>query len=253
MAGDNAITFTDNLEAMKTKTDVVGEAYDKVTDTFKEKSAKVINSLKNVGIAAYSKFEKPLKKSMDVAQGSVDELSKQMSNGKLGKSVDKIAEAFGKLIEAAAKLAGKAIPLLVNGFSFLVDHGKELTVGLAGVTGAMAAMKAADVAKTTLLPMVDAFKTAKQAASDFAYAQQASIAFGLEFNDSLTLGQAAVGLLSGQLDLATAKQAALNAVQAISPMGWLTIGVGALAAGITALCLKKIQKPLKMPKSRMMN
>ncbi len=236
MAGDNAITFTNNLEAMKTKTDVVGEAYDKVTDTFKEKSAKVVNSLKNVGIAAYSKFEKPLKKSMDVAQGSVDELSKQMSNGKLGKSVDKIAEAFGKLIEAAAKLAEKAIPLLVNGFSFLVDHGKELTVGLAGVTGAMAAMKAADVAKTTLLPMVDAFKTAKQAASDFAYAQQASVAFGLEFNDSLTLGQAAVGLLSGQLDLATAKQAALNAVQAISPMGWLTIGVGALAAGITALC-----------------
>ncbi|MCB6563433.1 hypothetical protein, partial [Gordonibacter urolithinfaciens] len=79
-----------------------GEAYDKVTDTFKEKSAKVVNSLKNVGIAAYSKFEKPLKKSMDVAQGSVDELSRQMSNGKLGKSVDKIAEAFGKLIEVAA-------------------------------------------------------------------------------------------------------------------------------------------------------
>lgn len=237
MAGDNAITFTNNLEAMKTKTDVVGEAYDKVTDTFKEKSAKVVNSLKNVGIAAYSKFEKPLKKSMDVAQGSVDELSRQMSNGKLGKSVDKIAEAFGKLIEVAAKLAEKAIPLLVNGFSFLIDHGKELTVGLAGVTGAMAAMKAADVAKTTLLPMVDAFKTAKRAASDFAYAQQASVAFGLEFNDSLTLGQAAVGLLSGQLDLATAKQAALNAVQAVSPMGWVAIGVGALTAGLTALCL----------------
>lgn len=112
MAGDNAITFTNNLEAMKTKTDVVGEAYDKVTDTFKEKSAKVVNSLKNVGIAAYSKFEKPLKKSMDVAQGSVDELSRQMSNGKLGKSVDKIAEAFGKLIEVAAKLAEKPYPCL---------------------------------------------------------------------------------------------------------------------------------------------
>lgn len=237
VSGKNAQQYTENLKAMKTQTDVVGEAYDKVTDTFKEKSAKVVNTLKNVGIAAYSKFEKPLKKSMDVAQGSVDELSRQMSNGKLGKSVDKIAEAFGKLIEITAKLAEKAIPLLVNGFSFLVDHGKELTVGLAGVTGAMAAMKAADVAKTTLLPMVDAFKTAKRAASDFAYAQQASVAFGLEFNDSLTLGQAAVGLLSGQLDLATAKQAALNAVQAVSPMGWVAIGVGALTAGLTALCL----------------
>jgi len=234
MAGDNAITFTNNLEAMKTKTDVVGEAYDKVTDTFKEKSAKVVNSLKNVGIAAYSKFEKPLKKSMDVAQGSVDELSRQMSNGKLGKSVDKIAEAFGKLIEAAAKLAERAIPLLVNGFSFLIEHGKELTIALSAVTGAMAAMK---VKNDFIGPVVSSFMKAKQAVEAYKIGLVASSMAGMQFSGTLTLGQAAVGLLTGQISLATAAQTALNAVQAISPMGWLTIGVGALTAGLAALCL----------------
>lgn len=237
MAGDNAITFTDNLEAMKTKTDVVGEAYDKVTDTFKEKSAKVVNSLKNVGIAAYSKFEKPLKKSMDVAQGSVDELSKQMSNGKLGKSVDKIAEAFGKLIEVAAKLAGKAIPLLVNGFSFLIDHGKELTIALSAVGGAMLAMKTYNTAKDVIEPLMRSFQQAVLQVKLFEMANTGVTVSQAALNGTLSLGETAVALLTGKISLATAAQSALNAVQAVSPMGWVAIGVGALTAGLTALCL----------------
>lgn len=237
MAGDNAITFTNNLEAMKTKTDVVGEAYDKVTDTFKEKSAKVVNSLKNVGIAAYSKFEKPLKKSMDVAQGSVDELSKQMSNGKLGKSVDKIAEAFGKLIEVAAKLAEKAIPLLVNGFSFLIDHGKELTIALSAVGGAMLAMKTYNTAKDVIEPLMRSFQQAALQVKLFEIANTGVTVSQAALNGTLSLGETAVALLTGKISLATAAQSALNAVQAVSPMGWVAIGVGALTAGLTALCL----------------
>ena len=237
MAGDNAITFTNNLEAMKTKTDVVGEAYDKVTDTFKEKSAKVVNSLKNVGIAAYSKFEKPLKKSMDVAQGSVDELSRQMSNGKLGKSVDKIAEAFGKLIEVAAKLAEKAIPLLVNGFSFLIDHGKELTIALSAVGGAMLAMKTYNTAKDVIEPLMRSFQQAALQVKLFEMANIGVTVSQAALNGTLSLGETAVALLTGKISLATAAQTALNAVQAVSPMGWVAIGVGALTAGLTALCL----------------
>lgn len=237
MAGDNAITFTNNLEAMKTKTDVVGEAYDKVTDTFKEKSAKVVNSLKNVGIAAYSKFEKPLKKSMDVAQGSVDELSRQMSNGKLGKSVDKIAEAFGKLIEVAARLAEKAIPLLVNGFSFLIEHGKELTIALSAVGGAMLAMKTYNTAKDVIEPLMRSFQQAVLQVKLFEMANTGVTVSQAALNGTLSLGETAVALLTGKISLATAAQSALNAVQAVSPMGWVAIGVGALTAGLTALCL----------------
>ncbi|MCR0266146.1 phage tail tape measure protein [[Clostridium] innocuum] len=236
VSGKNAQQYTENLKAMKTQTDVVGEAYDKVTDTFKEKSAKVVNSLKNVGIAAYSKFEKPLKKSMDVAQGSVDELSKQMSNGKLGKSVDKIAEAFGKLIEITAKLAEKAIPLLVNGFSFLIDHGKELTIVLAAVSGAMAAMK---LKNDVIGPMISSFVKAKQAVEAYNVSLVASSMAGVQFNGTLTLGQAAIGLLTGQVTLATAATTAWNAACAAlgGPIGVLVTAVAAAGAGIAALCI----------------
>lgn len=236
VSGKNAQQYTENLKAMKTQTDVVGEAYDKVTDTFKEKSAKVVNSLKNVGIAAYSKFEKPLKKSMDVAQGSIDELSKQMSNGKLGKSVDKIAEAFGKLIEITAKLAEKAIPLLVNGFSFLIDHGKELTIVLAAVSGAMAAMK---LKNDVIGPMISSFVKAKQAVEAYNVSLVASSMAGVQFNGTLTLGQAAIGLLTGQVTLATAATTAWNAACAAlgGPIGVLVTAVAAAGAGIAALCI----------------
>lgn len=236
MAGDNAKTFVDNLEAMKTKTDVVGDAYDKVTDTFKEKSIKVVNSLKNVGIAAYSKFEKPLKKSMDVAQNSVNELSKQMSTGKLGKSVDNIADAFGKLIEVTAKLAGKAIPLLVNGFSFLIDHGKELTIAIAAVAGAMAALK---LKNDFVGPMVSAFVKAKQAVDAYNVGLVAASVSGVAFNGKLTMTQAMVGLLTGNISLATAATTAWNAACTAlgGPIGVLVTVVAAAAAGIAALCI----------------
>lgn len=215
MAGDNAITFTNNLEAMKTQTDVVGEAYDKVTDTFKEKSAKVVNSLKNVGIAAYSKFEKPLKKSMDVAQKSVDSLSREMSNGKLGKSVDTIAKGFGKLIEVAADLASKAIPLVVNGFSLLIDNGKELTIAFTAIGGAMLYYK-------------------NQAALT-ALADKAILAGKTALTVATIAYEAAQVALTNGLGMASAAQAALNAVMSLSPIGMTTIAIGALVGGITAL------------------
>ena len=237
VSGQNAEQFTENLKAMKTETDVVGDAYDKVTDTFKEKSAKVVNSLKNVGIAAYEKFQEPLKGAMDSAQSAIDELSKNVSSGKLNKSIEKIADAFGKLIKVSASLASKAIPLIVDGFGFLVDHGKLVISILSGIAAAMATKKIMNFSKSTLIPMVNAFKSAKKAAADFALAEQITFANGLNVNNALTLGQAVVGVLTGKIKIATAAHAAWNAVQTATPWGWIGLAVGAAAAGIAALAL----------------
>lgn len=237
VSGQNSEQFTKNLKAMGTEVDVVGEAYEKVTDTFKEKSAKVVNSLKNVGIEAYSKFEKPLKNSMDVAQKSVDELSRNMSSGKLGESVDKIADAFGDLIETGIKLATNAIPLIVNGFGFIVDHGKELTTTLVAVGGAMGAMKTYDTAKSVIDPLRESFDKAKLSLKLFEMANTGTSVAQAALNGTLTLGETAVGLLTGKISIATAAHAAWNAVKAMDPTMMIVMAVGALAAGITALCL----------------
>ena len=53
MAGENVQQFTDNLEAMRTETDVVGEAFEKVTETTEESFNRVLNELKNTAISLF--------------------------------------------------------------------------------------------------------------------------------------------------------------------------------------------------------
>lgn len=234
MAGDNAQTFVNNLEAMETQTDVVGEAYDKVTDTFKEKSKMVINSLENVGIQAYSKFEEPLKGAMDSAQESINELSRDMENGKLGESVDKIAEGFGVLITKTIELAADALPPLINGFAFVVDSGTELATVLATVGGGMAALKAY---KATVMPLKRSFDEAVLSLKLFQGANAGTTLSQAALNHTLTMGEVAVGVLTGKINLSTAAHAAWNAVKAADPTLMIVAAVGALTAGIVALTL----------------
>ena len=237
MAGDNAQTFVNNLEAMETQTDVVGEAYDKVTDTFKEKSKMVINSLENVGIQAYSKFEEPLKGAMDSAQESINELSRDMENGKLGESVDKIAEGFGVLITKTIELAADALPPLINGFAFVVDSGTELATVLATVGGGMAALKAYNIAKATVMPLKQSFDEAVLSLKLFQGANTGTTLSQAALNHTLTMGEVAVGVLTGKINLSTAAHAAWNAVKAADPTLMIVAAVGALTAGIVALTL----------------
>lgn len=237
MAGDNAQTFVNNLEAMETQTDVVGEAYDKVTDTFKEKSKMVINSLENVGIQAYSKFEEPLKGAMDSAQESINELSRDMENGKLGESVDKIAEGFGVLITKTIELAADALPPLINGFAFVVDSGTELATVLATVGGGMAALKAYNIAKVTVMPLKRSFDEAVLSLKLFQGANAGTTLSQAALNHTLTMGEVAVGVLTGKINLSTAAHAAWNAVKAADPTLMIVAAVGALTAGIVALTL----------------
>lgn len=247
ISGQNSEQFTKNLAAMSTECDVVGEAYDKVTDTFQEKSKKVVNSFKNVGIAAYEKFQEPLKGAMDSAQKSVDSLSKEMSSGKLGESVDKIADGFASLITVATKLASKAIPLIVNGFAFLVDNGEELATILASVAGGMAAFK---VTNDYITPTIKSFISAKAAVEAYNVGLVASSLAGQTFNGTLTIGQVAVGVLTGQISLATAAHAAWNAVKLADPIMLVVVAVGTLAAGLAALAIFTDDSSAKLEEQR---
>lgn len=55
-SGQNAQAFTEALEAMGTETDVVGEAFDKVSDTSAFKFNEVMNQLKNIAIDLFIQF-----------------------------------------------------------------------------------------------------------------------------------------------------------------------------------------------------
>lgn len=208
LSGQNSKQYADNLKEMGTSADVVGDAYEKVTNTFEEKSKKVVNSLKNVGIAAYDKFKEPLTRSMDAAQKSIDGLSKDMSNGKLGESVDKIAESFGKLIEITIEIAAAAIPLLLNGFSFIVDNGEMVAAAIAGISAAMLIYNNYQAISTAL------HKAGAIASATYSVAQ---------------------AVLSGNVTLATGAMALFNTTLLANPIGLAVAAVGALVAAVAVL------------------
>ncbi|WP_373116398.1 phage tail tape measure protein [Holdemania massiliensis] len=224
MAGKNAEQYTSNLNAMSTSTDLVGEAYEKMSDTFEDKSRVMGESLKNVGIQAYEKFKEPLKDAMEGSISEVDKLSKEMSSGKLSKSVDTIAGAFSGLLKELVKLAGEWIPKMIDGFAWVIDHGKPIAGIVTGMTTAVVAFKAANKLDSTMV----AWKKLKNALSGYLLTSKgATVAEGVH-NGLISTKTALLGS-------ATIKQLALNAAQLASPHMWLIAGIGALAVSIGAL------------------
>ena len=211
------------------------EMAETMQDNLKGKMTIFKSSLEGLGISAYEKFEKPMKKAMDSAQQSVNTLSREMSSGKLGKSVDKIADGFGDLIAITADLASKAIPLIVNGFAFLVDHSEALTVALISAGSAMAALKGYNSISKVITGIAKSFQTAQYSIKLFEMANTGATVSQAALNGTLTLGETAVALLTGKIKLSTAAHAAWNAVKLADPTMMIVAGVTALAAGLTAL------------------
>lgn len=155
------------------------------------------SALEGLGISAYEVFDENLKKGVDAATEAVGKLDESIKNGDLGTSLASFSDAVSELMDKAIDAAMDALPKLIDGLTFVIDHMEEIiAVGEGVVTG-------------------------------FVTFKVATTAVGLL--------NAAVALLPASLELAAIKQAALNAVQAISPMGALAVAAGALVTGLTLL------------------
>lgn len=155
------------------------------------------SALEGLGISAYEVFDENLKDGVDAATEAVGKLDESIKNGSLGTSLANFSDAVGDLMDKATDAAMDALPKLIDGLTFVIDHMEEIiAVGEGVVTGFIT------------------FKTATAA---------------------VTALNAVVALLPATLELAAVKQAALNAVQSISPMGALAVAAGALVTGLTLL------------------
>lgn len=193
------------------------------------------SSLEALGIEAYEKFEEPLRQACEAGIESVEELTREMKSGKLSKATEKVAEGFGDLIELAADLAAKTIPVLVNALALVIDHGEEIVTIVGMIGAAIVAVKATQ----TISGWVSAFQTASSAVDAYNVKLLACTMAGQSFNGSLNLMQTAVGLFTGKVNLATAAQTAFQAVSTAlgGPVGVAAAAIGALGAGFVALAM----------------
>lgn len=248
MSGQNAAQYASNLEAMGTSADVVGDAYEKVTDTLEAKTQEMGNSFKNLGIQVYEKFETPLKEGVKVAIGSLSGLSSELNSGKLSGSLDKIAASTGQFLGKAAELASQVIPKLVNGLSFVIDHGRQITAVVGAATAAVVTFKAVSV----LGSIVKSWQAAAVVVKSYTVAMAANNAVsvtgrtvGILLASTMTAQQIVVGVLTGKVTFATAAQVAWNAAMAANPIGLVIAGVAALTVGIGILASKESEEEIQ--------
>lgn len=179
-------------------------------------------------------------------KNAIDEIEESFSNGGLKdavKTVSTTIENFGKGVSSVAKVA---LPPFTKGVDLLGRNlGKVVPVLVAGYT----ALKGYGVAKSaanTVSKLSKAYKAATVAVKGYVVAGGAEAVVTAASTGALTLKQIAVGLLSKQLSIATAAQAAFNAAANANPVGLVVGAVAALTAGLTALALTSKDSTVEM-------
>lgn len=114
LSGENAAQFTENLTAMGTEADVVGEAYTKVMDTLEEKTNVAINSAKNLGIAIYQDMQEPLKNMADAGTKYLEQLATAFESNGIEGLVEEAGNVFADVAANAAEQAPKLVETAVK-------------------------------------------------------------------------------------------------------------------------------------------
>ena len=118
------------------------------TNNLEGKLAILNSALEATGIAIYEVFEDEMKHSVDSATGAVDKLHASIENGALGDSLKRLAEAAGEFLDTAMELGVNALPHLIDGLTFIIEHVPMILGTLAGYKAALIAQEVATIAAT---------------------------------------------------------------------------------------------------------
>ena len=174
------------------------------------------SSLEGLGIAAYEKFESPMKEAVDASINEINHLTNAMGpGGELEESMNTFANYTGDMIENLIGLATDIIPMAVDGFNFLAENLDIVTVAVTTLGGAYAVYKANMLAHQIV---------ATHGASIAIASAAAELIHG-----------SAMGVLTGQISLATGAQEIYNAVQMACPWAWTALGVAGVVAAFGTL------------------
>lgn len=194
--------------------------------------------LETLGLTAYEKFKGPMKEAIDTAIEAVDSLGTSLNNGELGSSVDRIAEAFGSLVETLAEGAKTWLPKIIETFAWILDNGPGIAIIIGTIATSMVAFKAAAV----ITKVVQSWQEAKVALALYKMtAEGATISQGV-MNGVFTVWETIVALMTGKISLAAAATglwkkavASLNAMWAANPIGIVVVAITALIGVIIYL------------------
>lgn len=196
------------------------------------------SALEGLGIAAFDKFEDPMRSAVQAVTEDISQLTAEIKNGALSEQFDKISDAAGRLITAVGEFAANdLLPTLINSMSAIIEHGNIIISVVTGIGAAVAALKIGPVIVGLIASVQTANVQLSLLTGQFGAAAVSATALG----GGLTLTEIMVAAYNKQIPVATAVTAAFNTVIKANPIMAIAsvIGIVVSAIGIFISQVKK--------------
>ncbi len=106
---------------------------DIMQDNLKGKVTILQSALEGLGISVYDVFSDDLKTGVEAATSAIDRLHDSVENGDIGVSLNKMSDAMGDMIKNAVELGEGVLPVLIDAFTWIIDHGGMVAGTIAGI------------------------------------------------------------------------------------------------------------------------
>lgn len=94
------------------------------------------SGLEGLGIAMHEVFDDNMKVAVEGATAAVGRLITSVESGAMGVSLNRMSKALGEFIENAVNFGEDAIPVLIDGFTWILDNADLVASGIIGIVTA---------------------------------------------------------------------------------------------------------------------
>lgn len=94
------------------------------------------SGLEGLGISMYDVFDDHMKVAVEGATEAVGRLQKSVESGDMHVSLNKLSESLGEFCENAVDIGEDALPILIDGFTWILDNSDAIVSGIVGITTA---------------------------------------------------------------------------------------------------------------------
>ncbi len=188
-----------------------------MNDNLKGKITILKSGLEGLGIAAYEKFESPLKNAVTNITNTIGDLQGNLTGGELSDALDKVAVGFGNLVEKASEIAVEALPKVLDALGWIMDNGDTIKSVLIGIGVGFGVFKVAQIINTvtTAIQGLKDGMVAFNAVQKLVNATMADNPIVLVITLLATLGAAVAGYIATNENARKAVTNAWNKVKAV--------------------------------------
>lgn len=193
------------------------------------------SALEGLGIAAYEKFQTPMRDAVQSVTEDIGTLSQSISGGELSESFEKLSTVASDCIASIADGVANTLPKVINFMAEVADHTELVKAGILGIGGAIAAAKiAAQVTAVGGAVHKAALRIGLMGTNASVAAMKTAA-----FNGELSLTNVAALAATGNINLLELSIKRLKASLAATSSVMLGITAAAIALGAAMIALNE--------------